>query len=58
MAFRRENHWSFGYDLKNGGPVSQYAWHVNEPSLLKAVSAKHRSKFAALSPVMVTAPDS
>ena len=23
MAFRRENHWSFGYDLKNGGPVSQ-----------------------------------
>jgi hypothetical protein len=24
-------------------------WHVKEPSLLKAVSAKHRSKFAALS---------
>jgi CRISPR/Cas system endoribonuclease Cas6 (RAMP superfamily) len=28
-------------------------WHVKEPSLLKAVSVKHRSKFAALSPVMV-----
>jgi hypothetical protein len=26
-----------------------------EPSLLKAISAKHRSKFAALSPVIVTA---
>jgi hypothetical protein len=25
------------------------------PPLLKAMSAKHRSKFAALSPVMVTA---
>jgi hypothetical protein len=22
-AFRSENHGSFGYDLKNGGPVSQ-----------------------------------
>jgi hypothetical protein len=29
-------------------------WHVKEPSLLKAVRAKHRSKFAALSPAMVT----
>jgi hypothetical protein len=29
-------------------------WHVKEPSLLKAVSAKHRSKFAAPSPVMMT----
>jgi hypothetical protein len=53
MAFRSENHGSFGYDLKNGGSVSQYVWHVKEPSLLKAVSAKHRSKFAALSLVMV-----
>jgi hypothetical protein len=42
-TFRSENHGSFGYDLKNGGPVSQYLWHVKEPSLLKAVSAKHRS---------------
>jgi hypothetical protein len=25
-------------------------WHINKPSLLKAVSAKHRSKCAALSP--------
>jgi hypothetical protein len=32
-SFRSENHGSFGYDLKNGGPVS----HVEEPSLLKAV---------------------
>jgi hypothetical protein len=23
MAFRSENHGSFGYDLKNGGPMSQ-----------------------------------
>jgi hypothetical protein len=22
-ALRGENHWSYGYDLKNGGPVSQ-----------------------------------
>jgi hypothetical protein len=57
-AFRRQNHGYFGCDLKNGGPVSQYVWHVKEPSLLKAVSAKHRSKFAALSPVMVIAPES
>jgi hypothetical protein len=26
-------------------------WHAKEPPLLKAVSVKHRSKFAALSPV-------
>jgi hypothetical protein len=30
-------------------------WHEKEPSLQKAVSAKHKSEFAALSPVMVTA---
>jgi hypothetical protein len=34
--------------------VSQWVWHVNEPSLLKAISTKHRSKFAALSSIMVT----
>jgi hypothetical protein len=34
---------SFGYDLKNGGPVPQQVWHVKEPSLLKALSAKHCS---------------
>jgi hypothetical protein len=28
--------------------------HEKEPSLLKAMCAKHRSKFAGLSPVMVT----
>jgi hypothetical protein len=27
-------------------------WHVKEPSLLKVVSAKHRSKFATLLPVI------
>jgi hypothetical protein len=53
-AFRSENYRSFGYDFDNGGPVSQKVWHVKEPSLLKAVSANRRSKFAALSPVMVT----
>jgi hypothetical protein len=28
--------------------------HIKEPSLLKAGSEKHKSKFAALSPVMAT----
>ena len=36
--------------IKNEGPVSQHVivWHAKEPSLLKAMSAEHRSKFAAL----------
>jgi hypothetical protein len=34
--------------------VLQQVRYIKEPSLLKAVSAKHRSKFAALSPAMVT----
>ena len=36
--------------IKNGGPVLQHVivWHAKEPSLLKAMSAEHRSKFAAL----------
>jgi hypothetical protein len=38
---------SFGGDRTNRGPVSQWVWHVKEPSLLKAMSAKHRSKFGA-----------
>jgi hypothetical protein len=54
-AFISDNHGSFGYAIKNGGPVSQQVWHIKELSLLKAASAKHRSKFAALSPIMVTA---
>jgi hypothetical protein len=29
-------------------------WHIKDPSLLKAVSPKHGSKFAAQSPAMVT----
>jgi hypothetical protein len=49
-----ENHGSVRYDLKNGGPVSQYMWHIKEPLLLKAGSAMHRTKFAALALVMVT----
>ena len=36
--------------IKNEGPVSQHVivWHAKELSLLKATSAEHRSKFAAL----------
>jgi hypothetical protein len=34
--------------------VSQQVWHVIELSLLKVIEAKNRSKFAALSLVMVT----
>jgi hypothetical protein len=30
-------------------------WHEKEPSLLKAMNAKNKSKLAALSQVMVTA---
>jgi hypothetical protein len=39
------------------GPVSQQVWQVKEPLLLKAINAKHRSKFAARSPVMATATE-
>jgi hypothetical protein len=39
----------------NRGPVSQQVWHVKKLSLIKAISAKLRFKFAAQSPVMVTA---
>jgi hypothetical protein len=42
------------WDRINRGPVLQQVWHVIEPSLLKAVSAKHRSKFASPSPIIVT----
>jgi hypothetical protein len=52
-AFISDNHGSFGYAIENGDPVSQQVWHIKELSLLKAVSAKYRSKFAALSPVMM-----
>jgi hypothetical protein len=55
LALRSENHGSFGYEVKNGTPESQQVWHVKEPSLLKAISAKQRTKFAALSPVMMAA---
>jgi hypothetical protein len=35
-VFRSEDHGSFGYDLTNGGPVSQLVWHLKDPPLLKA----------------------
>jgi CRISPR/Cas system endoribonuclease Cas6 (RAMP superfamily) len=41
--------------LKTEISVSQQVWHVKEFSLLKAVSAEHKSKFAVLSPIMVKA---
>jgi hypothetical protein len=37
--------------------MSQQVWHVKEPSLLKAMSVKHSSKFAALSLVIVAAAE-
>jgi hypothetical protein len=46
---------SFGWDRINRDPMSQQVWHEKQPSLLKAISARHRCKFAALSPVMLTA---
>jgi hypothetical protein len=36
-------------------PCRSRCWLEKEPSLLKVMSVKHRSKFAALPPVMVTA---
>jgi hypothetical protein len=43
-AFWSKIHGSFGYDLKNGGPVLQQVWHVKKPSLIKAIySAKQSS---------------
>jgi hypothetical protein len=45
----------FGKDHVNPGPVSHQVWYVKKHSLLKAISATHRIKFAALSLVMVTA---
>jgi hypothetical protein len=35
--------------------MSKQVGHAKEPLLLKAISVKHRLKFAALSLVMVTA---
>jgi hypothetical protein len=61
-AFRSENHGFFGYNLKHGGPgvpvgvARERTLTAKMPQVLTArcVRAKHRSKFAALSPVMVT----
>jgi hypothetical protein len=39
---------SFEWD-RNRGPVSQQVWPAKEPSLLKTMRTKHRSKFTALS---------
>jgi hypothetical protein len=38
--------------------VGMAHYDIKEPSLPKAVSVKHRSKFAALSLLMVIVPDS
>jgi hypothetical protein len=40
-SFRSENHGSFGYGLKNEGPMSQWVWHFKELSLLKTMGAWH-----------------
>jgi hypothetical protein len=48
--------WGMGvgpFKLKSSVAVKM--WHVKEPSLLKVMGAKHRSKFAGLLPVVVTA---
>jgi hypothetical protein len=34
---RRLMGWSFGWDRKNRGPVSQQVWHDKDPSLLKGL---------------------
>jgi hypothetical protein len=41
--------------LKKRSSISQEVWHMKEPSLPKAISAKHRSIFTAPLPVIVTA---
>jgi hypothetical protein len=50
MVIRSENDGSFGYDLKNGGSVSQKVWNVKEPSLLKTVSGKYANVGQNLQP--------
>jgi hypothetical protein len=30
MAFRSENHKSFGYDVRNEGPTSQQVWQLGK----------------------------
>jgi hypothetical protein len=42
-AFRSENYRSFGYDLKNGGPVSQQVWHVKMLSIGLNLQPYHRN---------------
>jgi hypothetical protein len=52
--------WDVGVSLSdetifiNRGPTSLLVWDVKEPSLTKAVSARHRSRFKAMSLVLVT----
>jgi hypothetical protein len=49
--------WDVGSGPLNWGSVSQQMWHVKEPSSLKSLCSKHKhkSKFAAQSPIMVIA---
>jgi hypothetical protein len=42
----RQGFQSFGWDCRNPGPLSQYVWHVKEPSLKPWRLS--RSKFAAV----------
>jgi hypothetical protein len=44
-----------GWNRINRGSVSQWVLHLKESLLLETMTAKHRSKFAAQSPVLVTA---
>jgi hypothetical protein len=50
--------WSFGWDQKNRGPVSEEVWHdkVKFTPYSKAFSAEHRPKFCRFSAIMVTSP--
>jgi hypothetical protein len=57
MATREDMvEWTFGWDRKNRGPISQQVWHDKDPPCSKALSAERRPKFYSPSPAMVTSP--
>jgi hypothetical protein len=35
---RARYYWSYWYDLKNGGPVSQQVWHIKVPSIVMVIA--------------------
>jgi hypothetical protein len=45
--------WSFKWDRINHGSVSQHVKYIKETTLLKAISAKLRSNFVVILPIMV-----